>query len=138
MKQFKNIAAAVASLVIFSSITNAQTAIPTSYSTPNATVEPMAVKYLGSSEDYLVFEVSLKSEANGYATFEIEDQNEGALYSTGLDKNATTKTIKIEKKNDQVLNFKLSVDKKVYTKSFSVNTSVVEKTTVSENDFTSL
>lgn len=136
MKQLKNIAAAVASLVIFSSITNAQTAIPTSYST-TANAEPLAVKYLGSSEEYLVFEVTLVS-ANSSALFEIEDQNEGALYSTGLDKNATTKTIKIEKKDDQVLNFKLSVDKKVYTKSFSVNTSVVEKTTVAENDYTKL
>jgi hypothetical protein len=137
MKQLKNIAAAVASLVIFSSITNAQTAIPTSYSATTANAEPLAVKYLGSSEEYLVFEVTLVS-ANSSALFEIEDQNEGALYSTGLDKNATTKTIKIEKKDDQVLNFKLSVDKKVYTKSFSVNTSVVEKTTVAENDYTKL
>ncbi|MEO6231906.1 MAG: hypothetical protein ABJB11_15000 [Ferruginibacter sp.] len=139
MKNLKKITAAVASLVLFANIANAQTAIPTSYQVNevanNAT--PFAVKYIGSDDEYVLFEVSVKSSNPADAKFQLTDSEEGALYSAGF-KTGTVKTIKIEKREGQVLNFTLLLDHKIYSKSFSVSTSEVENTLVSENDITKL
>ncbi len=136
MTTLKNIAVAVASIVIFTNVTYAQQAVKASYSVNYE--EPLAVKYIGSDGDYLTFEVSVKPAVSGNAVFEIEDRNEGELYATKLASNFKVKTIKIEKRKDQVLNFKLVVGRTTYTKSFSVNTNKVETTTVAESDITML
>jgi hypothetical protein len=135
MSKLKNIAVAVASIVIFTSITNAQV-VKASYSVKAE--EPMAVKYVGNDGNYLTFEVSVEPTISTNALFEIADKNEGELYTSTLAPNAKTKTIKIEKREGQVLDFKLVVGKNTYTKSFSVNTNSVETTTVSESNFTIL
>ena len=136
MTTLKNIAVAVASLVIFTNITNAQQAVKASYSVNYE--EPLAVKYIGSDGEYVTFQVSVKPAVAGNALFEIVDQNEGQLYTTNLASNFNVKTVKIEKREGQVLNFKLVVGKSTYTKSFSVNTNKVETTTVAESDITML
>jgi len=115
MTKLKTIVAAVASLVIFTNIANAQTATPTNYQVNYS--EPLSVKYLGSEGEYLYFEVSLKPQTDGKAKFEIVDKNEGAFYSAGVS-------------ND--------FGKKTYSKTFSINTSLVENTTVEAGDITKL
>ena len=135
MSTLKNIAVVVASIVIFTNITNAQ-AVKASYSVKAE--EPMAVKYLGNDGNYLTFEVSVEPTVSGTALFEIADKNEGELYTSNLAANSKTKTIKIEKRDGQVLDFKLVVGKNTYTKSFSVNTNRVETTTVEESSVTIL
>ncbi|MEP7108092.1 MAG: hypothetical protein ABI760_08915 [Ferruginibacter sp.] len=136
MTKFKNIVVAAASLVIFTNITHAQ-AIKASYSV--SAEGPLKVTYLGDDGDYLLFQVTLQSADLKRGVFAIEDKNEGELYSSGLTTNLKTSTIKIEKrKDDQVLDFKLYLGKKTYSKSFSVNTSLVETTTVAETDITKL
>lgn len=136
MTTLKNIAVAVASIVIFTNITNAQTAVKANYSVNYE--EPMAIKYLGSDGEYLLFRVSVQPPVSGSAFFEITDRKEGALYSSNLSTIAKVQTIKIEKRDDQELSFKLVVGKKTFSKSFTVNSSVVETTTVAENDITRL
>lgn len=135
MTTLKNIAVAVASIVIFTNITNAQ-AVKTNYSVNYE--EPMAVKYIGSDGEYLTFQVSVKPAVTRNAVFEIEDRTEGELYAANLASNFNVKTVKIEKREGQVLNFKLVVGRTTYTKSFSVNTNKVETTTVAESDITIL
>lgn len=136
MTKFKNIAVAVATLVIFSNITYAQN-LKASYSV-NAE-EPIKVKYLGDDGEYLLFQVTLKPDNASSAVFAIDDKKDGELYSSYLENNVKVQTVKIEKRDDgQVLNFKLMFGKKTYAKSFSVNTSLVETTTVSETDITRL
>lgn len=135
MTKLKNIVLAFAAIVIFSNITNAQT-VKASYSL-NA-VEPISVKYLGDDGEYLLFQVTLQSTNPALGVFEIEDKNEGELYSSALESNYKVQTVKIEKRDGQVLNFKLMFGKKTYSKSFSVNTSLVETTTVAETDLTKL
>jgi hypothetical protein len=135
MSKLKNIAVAVASIVIFTSITNAQV-VKASYSVKAE--EPMAVKYVGNDGNYLTFEVSVEPAVSANALFQIADKNEGELYTSTLAPNAKTKTIKIEKREGQVLDFKLVVGKNTFTKSFSVNTNSVETTTVSESNVTIL
>lgn len=136
MTTLKNIAVAVASIVIFTNITNAQTAVKANYSVNYE--EPMAIKYLGEDGDYLVFRVNVQPPVSGSAYFEIADKNVGALYSSNLTASPKVQTIKIEKKDDQVINFKLVVGKKTISKSYTVNSNIVETTIVSEKDITRL
>lgn len=136
MTKFKNIAVAVASIVIFSNITYAQN-LKASYSV-NAE-EPIKVKYLGDDGEYLLFQVTLNPNSAASAVFAIDDKKDGELYSAYLENTAKVQTVKIEKlDNGQVLNFKLMLGKKTYSKTFSVNTSLVETTTVAETDITRL
>ena len=135
MTKLKNIAVAVASIVIFSNITHAQAA-HASYSVNYA--EPLAVKYLGSEGDYLRFQVTVQSDVPGNALFAIIDKAEGELYATKFTPNYKVQTVKIEKKDNQVLNFRLVLGSKTYSKSFSVNTSKVETTIVAENEISIL
>ena len=135
MTKLKNIAVAVASVVLFTNITHAQ-AIKASFSVNYE--EPMAVKYLGTDGDYLTFQVTVKSDIPGNALFAITDNKEGELYASKLTPASRMRTVKIEKKGDQVLNFNLVIGRKTYSKSFSVNTSKVETTTVAENEVTIL
>ncbi|MEO6731877.1 MAG: hypothetical protein ABIN01_11730 [Ferruginibacter sp.] len=135
MTSLKNIAIAVASVVLFSNITYAQ-ALKANYSVSYE--EPLAVKYLGTDGEYLTFEVTMRPQIEGTALFEIDDKYEGQLYAANVTSALKVNRVKIEKRDDQVLNFKLLVGKKTYTKSFSVNTSKVEKTSVAESDITML
>jgi hypothetical protein len=136
MTKLKNIAVAVAALVIFTNITYAQ-AVKASYSVHAE--EPLKVTYLGNDGEYLLFTVTLQSNEPSKAKFSIEDKNEGEIYSSGLAASLKTTTVKIEKQAaDQVLNFKLVLGKETYSRSFSVNTNLVETTTVEERDLTKL
>ena len=135
MNKLKNIAVAVASIVIFTNVTHAQV-LKANYSVNYQ--EPLTVKYLGSDDDYLTFEVTVQPQVSGSAFFAIADKNEGELYTANLASNFNIKTVKIEKRDNQVLDFKLVVGKNSYSKSFSVNTNKVETTTVLEGGITML
>jgi hypothetical protein len=135
MTTFKNIAVAMATIVIFANITTAQT--PKASYTVSAQ-EPLKVKYLGDEDNYLLFEVTMQSENKVTPRFVISDKNEGEFFSSLFTKGAT-RTFKIEKRGeDQVLNFKLVMGKTTYVKTFAVNTSTIQKTVVAERDITKL
>ena len=136
MTTLKNLAVAAASLVIFSNITQAQT-LKASY-TLNAN-EAFKVKYIGDEGEYLVFKVTLDAPKTANAVFSISDKKEGELYSSYYTGSTNVKTVKIEKTgNSQVLDFKMVVGKKSFSKSFVANTSVVETINVTENSVTKL
>jgi hypothetical protein len=127
--KFKFIAVAIASFVITANTVSAQ-AIHTSY-TINAE-EPFSVKYLGTEDNYLLFEVTVRSADLKPAALGISDKAEGELYAETFRTNLKVQKVKIEKRANQELEFKLSLGKAVYNKSFSANTSREENTTVSE------
>ncbi len=136
MSNLKNIAVAIASVVVFSNIANAQV-VKANYSV--TAEDPLKVKYLGDDGDYLLFQVTLQSKTPENTLFAIDDTNEGELYSSALSNNFKVQTVKIEKRySNQVLNFKLVLGRKIYSKSFSANTSLVENTIVAETDITRL
>ena len=136
MKNLKNIAVAVASMVIFANITNAQT-LKANYSVSYE--EPLKVKYLGDEGQYLLFEVVLQTGTSANPSFSIKDKKEGEFYSSINEPNLKPRTFKIEKRDDaQVLNFNLVIGKKTYTKTFTVNKTTVEKIDVAERDITKL
>ena len=80
--------------------------------------EPLSVEYLGQDENYLIFQVTVKSFGNQKVSFALNDQAEGELYTSvfTMDK---IQTFKIEKRENQELNFNLLVGKKVFSKSFT-------------------
>ena len=127
MKTLKTALVAFASFVIFTNTISAQ-ALPTSYSVKDE--ETFAVEYRGVDGNYLVFQVVVNSPENTNATFELADKNEGELYSNHFRVAKKTTTYKIEKRDNQELNFKLMLGRKVYSKSFFVNTEKVDKTVV--------
>lgn len=135
MKKLTTILVALAAILVLSNSVNAQ-ALQASYSVnENA---PFAVKYLGNDENYLTFRVAVEPTLAKRSTLVISDKSEGEIYVTGLNSRYAYKTIKIEKREGQELSFKLVSGGKTYSKSFSVNTSNVETTTVSERDITRL
>ncbi|MES2891279.1 MAG: hypothetical protein V4725_04680 [Bacteroidota bacterium] len=131
----KIIAVAITSFVLTANVATAQ-AINASYSVKAA--EPLTVKYLGSDENYLVFEVTVNPTDSKSAVLGVSDKTEGELYAENLKSAGKTQKLKIEKRDSQELNFKLSVGANTYNKSFSINTSRVENTVVSEKDITVL
>ena len=123
MTKLKNIVVAAVSLIIFSNITSAQS-VKAVYSV--IAEEPLKVKYLGDDGEYLLFQVTFQSEYSGKGRFAIDDKYEGQLYSSVLATNSKVTTVKIEKTDaDQVLDFKLFLGKKTYSKSFSVNLEIM-------------
>ena len=136
MKKLTNVGLALIAMLVFNNISDAQ-AVKASYSI--AAEEPLKVTYLGDDGEFLRFQVTVLPNEHGKTRFVIDDKNEGELYSSGVVSNLNLTTVKIEKKKaDQVLNFKLMVRGKTYSKSFSVNTDVIETTTVAEGDVTRL
>jgi len=130
MKNVKNIIALAAAVILFNTAVNAQTV-----STVNP--EPLSVKYIGSEEGYLLFQVEVNTGAN-FSLFKINDKNEGELFSQGWKLLSRPQTFKIEKKDAQELSFTLLAGKKAYTKTFSTTTSSIETTTVSEAEVVKL
>jgi len=83
------------------------------------TNEPFSVQFLGSQDDYLVFRVEIKTGKVNRSVFKIEDTIEGELYSNTINSNAKYQLVKVEKRDNQVLDFKLVSENKVYTKTFT-------------------
>ena len=131
MTNLKNIAMAIASIVVFNNIANAQ-ATKAAYSVNFEA--PLKVKYLCDDGSYLRFEISIESKTPVRAKFTIDDSKDGILYSSLVEAPFKMQIIKIEKSDFDALNFKLFLGNQKYSKSFSVNTKIVETTTVSEKD----
>lgn len=127
MKNLKNITTAIIAVILFANTATAQTVSVSKDA-------PLTVKYLGSQEDYLIFQVEVNTASGNFALLKINDKADGELYSQSCKPTLKTQTFKIEKKDSQELSFKLLSGKNVYTKTFSSNTSLIEKTTVNEND----
>ena len=128
MKNLRNIATAIIAVIAFSNTAAAQTK-----ATPAAN-EPFTVKYIGNEEGYILFQVEVNTGDKNFSLLKINDKNEGELYSQSYKKSVRPTTFKIEKKDAQEISFRLLSGKKVYTKTFSTNTSTIESTSVNEND----
>ena len=136
MTTLKNLAVAAASLVIFSNITHAQT-MKASYAL-NAN-EAFKVKYIGDEGEYLVFKVILDIPETTKALFSIYDKIEGELYTSFYAGSTAERVVKIERTDkSQVLDFKMIVGKKAFSKSFATKKSVVETINVTETSVTKL
>ncbi len=91
--------------------------------------EPLTVKFLGSQDNFLVFRVEVKTGDINLSTLKVEDAIEGELYSNTIYSNSKYQVFKIEKRENQILDFKLESQKKVYVKTFTTysNEKLVQK-----------
>ena len=88
--------------------------------------EPMLVKYVETEGNYLVFSVQITAFNNLQSTFKIDDAIEGELYSSKFQLVSKVQKVKIEKRENQVLDFKLVSAGKTYSQSFTTYNGVVE------------
>lgn len=100
--------------------------------------EPLTVRYLGNDGAYLLFEVTVRSTDRQIASLDIIDKVEGELFASSFRSDLKVQKIKIERRDNQLLDFKLGLGKSTFIKSFNVKNSTVENTTVSENHLSRL
>ncbi len=121
MTKIKNIAVALSAIVLFAGNSFAGTgknaATTGIYEEPAA--ELLSVNYIGEDADYLYFRVSVKKGANKNVSFAVSDQAEGELYSAVLNADKV-QTLKIEKRDNQQLDFSVKAGKRTYSKSFTI------------------
>jgi len=89
--------------------------------------EPLYVKYIETQGDYLIFTVEINAAISNKSTFKIDDAVEGELYSNTVNTSSKVQTMKIEKRENQVLDFKLVSGSTVYIKTFTTYAGVIEQ-----------
>ncbi len=94
-----------------------------------------SVKYIGSDDNYLTFQIDVKDINDNTPVLIISDKLEVNLYTQNWSSKFPFMLFKIEKQQAQELTFNLSIGNKVISKTFSSSTKLVEETTVVENGF---
>ena len=120
MTKIKKIAATLSVIVLFAGTSFAGTKtinLPVVIEEP--ATEPLVVNYMGEDADYLYFKVSVKSGSNKFVSFAVSDKSEGELYSVVFSTDKE-QMLKIEKRDNQELDFNLEAGKKSYSKSFTI------------------
>lgn len=132
MTTIKKTALALSVIVLFASNSFATSSTDTATAVNYVTVAdgPLDVKYLGEEGEYLLFEVAIKSIDHKTSSFVLTDKTEGEIYSAKYSKNKV-QTMKIEKTGNQELDFTLTVGNEKFSKTFSVQPTVVLTTIVS-------
>lgn len=121
MKNFKKIAATFVALVIAGTAINAKAVNPAN---PFSSEEPFTVRYMGNEGEYLLFQVIVNSNNTKNTSFEISDKAEGEIYAASINSAYKEQTLKIEKRDNQELDFKLVIGKNVYSRSFAILSTV--------------
>lgn len=124
MTKIKNIALTLSAIVLFATSTFAGTENKALPKPSFSNIDPITVQFLGEKDNYLLFQVIVKGGNSKKATVEINDLLEGELYASkfGTEK---AQTFKIEKRDNQELNFTVSVGKETYSKFFTMMPTVV-------------
>ncbi len=129
MKNFKSLLTVILALFLVSTLSNAQVAKVTTLNNSN---EPLKVKYLGSEDSFLYFQVTANNMGSTFSQIKIYDKIDGEIFSQNFKYSNYVQNFKIEKRENQELNFKISFGNKVYSKTFSTIITTIEK--VVEND----
>ncbi|MEN9569594.1 MAG: hypothetical protein RL172_825 [Bacteroidota bacterium] len=120
MKKIKNIAVALLAIVLFASNSFAGTpAKNINAIVDEPTAEQLVVNFLGEEGNYLVFQVVIKPGSNKSVSLAVTDKAEGELYNSVFS-TTKTQTFKIEKRDNQELEFNLVSGKKSVSKSFTI------------------
>ena len=126
MTKIKTTALAISAILLLANSSNAATKNnpDTAAAVQTVTAEPLSVEYLGEDGDYRLFRVTVTPGSSKNVNFSVNDFVEGEIYA---DKFSTEKvqTLKIEKRNDQNLDFTVSAGGKTFSKSFTIMPTVV-------------
>ncbi|MEO6550034.1 MAG: hypothetical protein ABIN94_18675 [Ferruginibacter sp.] len=87
---------------------------------PYIKAQPLSVIYDGNEGGYLLFRIIVNSSNASTMHFEISDRNEGSIYSSNIDTAQKVEMLKISKKINQELDFKLKIGEKIYSRSFAI------------------
>ncbi len=117
MKKFKNMVLTLVAMVISATAINAKTIDPIN---TVKVAEPFTVKYIGNDGDYLLFQVIVNSNNTKETSIAVSDKSEGEIYSSDIKSTYKAQTFKIEKRDNQELDFKLVIGKEVYSRSFAI------------------
>ncbi len=121
MKKFKNIVLTLVAMVISATAINAESIYPANI---DKGAEPFTVKYIGNDGDYLLFQVIVNSTNTKETSIAVSDKSEGEIYTSHIESTYKAQTFKIEKRDNQELDFKLVIGKEVYSRSFAILTTV--------------
>ena len=120
MTKIKNITLTLSAIVLFAANSFAGTVNNTSksiYVDPSS--EKLIVNFVGEENGYLVFQVAVNKGDNKLASLTVNDKSEGELYQSNV-YDSKTKTFKIEKRDNQELEFSVKAGKASYSKSFTI------------------
>ncbi len=91
------------------------------------------VKFTGTEDNYLCFQVEVKGLNDNGTILKISDKQEGELYTQNWKAKVPFQAFKIEKKDGQQLIFNLQAGSKQFIKTFYTSTRFIESTVVEEN-----
>jgi len=120
MTKIKNIALTLSAIVLFAANSFAGTVNNTSkaiYVDPSS--EKLIVNFIGEDKGYLVFQVAVNKGNSKNVSLTVNDKSEGELYSSNVS-DSKTQTFKIEKRDNQELEFSVKAGKVSYSKSFTI------------------
>lgn len=126
MTKIKTTALAISAILLFANSSNAATKNNpgTTAAVQTVTADPLSVEYLGEDGDYRLFRVTVTPGSDKKASFAVNDFAEGEIYAAKFS-TEKVQTLKIEKRNDQNLDFTVSVGGKTFSKSFTIMPTVV-------------
>jgi len=124
MTTIKNSAIALLITVLFASNSFATNVINPVPAVTATSENPLNVQYMGEEDGYILFKVIFNTPEANKASFSIKDKTEGEIYSANVNNNKT-QTLKIEKRENQELNFQLQIGKNNFSTSFKIVPTVV-------------
>jgi hypothetical protein len=121
MTTIKTIAIAFSTTVLMAANSFASTDNPTTPVANKTTVaaEPLKVQFICEKQGFLYFEVSINATDSKNANFTVSDSFEGELHNTAVSGNKK-QTFKIEKRDNQELEFSLQLKNKNFTQTFTI------------------
>lgn len=129
MKNLKVVFTLMAATFLIGGIVKAQSSVAANIE------ENFSVKFTGTEDNYLCFQVEVKGVNYNSSILKISDKQEGELYTQNWKAKVLFQAFKIEKKDGQQLIFNLQAGSKGFIKTFSTTTRLIEKTVVEENCF---
>ncbi len=121
MTKIKNIALTLSAIVLFAANSFAGTVNNTAkaiYVDPSS--EKLIVNFIGEENGYLVFQVAVNKGSNKMVSLTLKDKTEGELLYNSNVLDNKTQTFKVEKRDNQELEFSVKAGKVSYSKSFTI------------------
>ena len=99
----------------------------------HAEVQPVAtIKYIGIQDEFYLFQVDCKQPSEGRATLRITDGNGNEIFRTSFFEKVYSRRIKIAREGYKSLQFVLNAKNQLFTKTYAINSQLVEKVEVEE------
>ncbi len=118
MKKTKTILLAASLMMLMTGSAVAAHKNPLVLSSKEPVSSPLSVDFIGEDANYLIFRITVNTNGNQLVSIAVNDKLEGELYSAEIASNKV-QTYKIEKRENQELNFQLQVGNTSYSTSFS-------------------